>query len=73
MPYHWRTKRSPSQDKYRRALSAAVVAKARYLAVVDQPSCNAYAVRRAAARWQRLENDKRSVAADLAAAELFPS
>jgi len=66
---HGRIKRSPLQDQYRRALSAAVVAKADYLAVAGAPSFNTYAVQRAAARWRRIEAHKRSIAADMAAAE----
>ena len=73
MPYRSRQPRSPLQDKYRRALSGAVVAKARYLAVADEPSCNGYAVKRAAARWQRLERYKNAVADDIAATDLFPA
>jgi uncharacterized protein YchJ len=72
MPYRARSNRSPLQDRYRRALSAAVVAKAQYLAVTDEPSCNAYTVQRAAARWQRIEGHKKALAADVAATELLP-
>jgi len=72
MPYRGRTTRSPLQDEYRRALSGAVVAKARYLAVADEPSYTTHAVERAATSWQQMERHKKLVAADIAATELFP-
>ena len=69
---HGHIERSPLRDRYRRALSAAVSAKADYLAVAGDPSSNAYAIQRAAARWQKIETHKRSIAAAQAAAERLP-
>jgi DNA repair ATPase RecN len=54
---------------YRSALSAAVVAKASYLALVDEPSALPAAVERANARWQQLEALKRGIAVEMAQLE----
>jgi hypothetical protein len=51
---------------YRGALSAAVAAKANYLALVGQPSALPPTVARAHERWQQLDALKRGIAHEMA-------
>jgi hypothetical protein len=51
------------ESRYRQALSAAVAAKAHYLAMLDEPSSTASGVKRARVQWETLEARKRAVAA----------
>jgi hypothetical protein len=53
------------ESRYRAALSAAVAAKAHYLALAGEPSATAAAVERANSHWQQLESRKRSIAAQM--------
>jgi hypothetical protein len=57
------------QERYRRALSEAVGAKAEYFALACEPSATADSVQRAAARWQQIKARKRSIAASMRAME----
>jgi hypothetical protein len=50
------------QSRYRALLGSALVAKAAYIAVKDEPWVTSAAVTRAAAHWQELEARKRAVA-----------
>lgn len=50
---------------YRRALSAAVAAKANYLAVAGQPSALPPTVARAQERWQQLDGLRRGIAQEM--------
>ena len=51
------------ESRYRTALSAAVAAKAHYLALAGEPSATPAAVERASALWKQLESRKRTLAA----------
>jgi hypothetical protein len=53
------------ETRYRAALSAAVAAKAHYLALVGEPSATPAAVERAHALWNRLDSRKRTIAAQM--------
>jgi len=57
------------QERYRRALSQAVVAKAEYFALAREPSATADSVQRAAARWQQIKARKRSIVASMVTME----
>jgi hypothetical protein len=54
---------------YRAALSAAVVAKANYLALAGDPSVLPAAIRRAKARWQQLDSRKQTIVAEMSELE----
>jgi hypothetical protein len=54
---------------YRAALSAAVAAKANYLAVAGEPSALPAAVEKARGRWQQLDTLKRGIAFEMAELE----
>jgi hypothetical protein len=51
--------------RYRAALSAAVAAKANYLALAGEPSATPAAAQRAKSLWQQLESRKRTVTAQM--------
>jgi hypothetical protein len=51
------------ESRYRAALSAAVAAKAHYLALAGEPSATPTAIERAKSRWQQLESGKKAIAA----------
>ena len=51
------------ESRYRAALSAAVAAKAHYLALAGEPSATPAAIERAKSRWQQLESGKKAIAA----------
>jgi hypothetical protein len=53
------------EARYRAALSAAVAAKAHYLALAGEPSATPAAVERANALWKQLESRKRTIAAQM--------
>jgi hypothetical protein len=59
------------ESRYRAALSAAVAAKARYLALGGEPGSTAAAIGRAEEVWQRLESQKASLVAQMAELERF--
>jgi hypothetical protein len=50
------------ESRYRTALSAAVAAKANYLALIGEPSVTPIAVERAQLRWKQLDARKRAIA-----------
>jgi hypothetical protein len=50
---------------YRATLSAAVAAKANYLALAHEPSATVAATQLACARWKELDSRKRSIAAQM--------
>jgi hypothetical protein len=54
---------------YREALSGAVVAKSRYLALVDERSATGAAIERAYSTWQQLELRRRVLAVRMAKIE----
>jgi hypothetical protein len=54
---------------YRATLSAAVVAKAKYFALVGEPSALPPTVARAKAQWQHFEALKRGIAYEMAELE----
>jgi hypothetical protein len=51
------------ESRYRSMLSAAVAAKANYLALIGEPSATPAAVERAKAAWQKIDVRKRAIAA----------
>jgi hypothetical protein len=51
------------ESRYRGALSAAVAAKANYLALAGEPCATPYAIERAKALWQQFDTRKRTIAA----------
>lgn len=51
--------------RYRTALSAAVAAKAHYLALLGESSATPAAVERARALWTQLDSRKRTIAAQM--------
>jgi hypothetical protein len=51
------------ESRYRTALSAAVAAKAHYLALAGEPGATPAAIERAKSRWQQLESGKKAIAA----------
>ena len=51
--------------RYRTLLSATVVAKANYLALVGEPSATPVAIERAKSQWQQLDSRKRTIAAQM--------
>src|SRR5713101_8119399 len=53
------------ESRYRAALSAAVAAKAHYLALAGEPSATPAAVERANALWKQLDSRKRTIAAQM--------
>jgi 7-keto-8-aminopelargonate synthetase-like enzyme len=57
------------ESDYRAALSAAVVAKADYLALAGDPSALPAAVRRTKARWQQLDSRKQTIVAEMSELE----
>ena len=59
------------ESRYRAALSAAVAAKARYLALQGEPGSTAASIARAEEAWQRLELQKTSLVARMAELESF--
>ena len=59
------------ESRYRAALSAAVAAKANYLALAEEPSATPAAVARALALWKQLEARKREIAAQMGEVEAF--
>jgi hypothetical protein len=54
-----------TESSYRAALSAAVAAKAHYLALAAEPGATPAAVERAKTQWQTLESRKREIAAQM--------
>jgi hypothetical protein len=59
------------ESRYRRALSAAVAAKARYLALHGESSSTAAAVARAETEWHILESRRALFAAQMRQLEEF--
>jgi hypothetical protein len=59
------------ESLYRTTLSAAVAAKARYLALQGEPGATAAAVERAKAAWQALESRKTLLARQMVELEKF--
>jgi hypothetical protein len=57
------------ESSYRHALSAAVAAKARYLAVDGESNSSRAAIERARTEWQRLESCKARLVAKMAELE----
>jgi hypothetical protein len=57
------------ENRYRAALSAAVVAKCEYFSIVGESSVTEAARRRAEARWQESEARKRALRARMAYVE----
>jgi hypothetical protein len=57
------------ESSYRHALSAAVAARARYLALDGEANSSPAAIERAKAKWQRLESNKTFLVAKMAALE----
>jgi hypothetical protein len=55
--------------RYRSTLSAAVAAKAKYLALVGEPGTTPAAVERAKAAWQKFDARKRAIAARMGEVE----
>jgi hypothetical protein len=53
------------ESRYRAALSAAVAAKAHYLALTGEPNSTPAAVESAKSRWQQLDSRKRTIAAQM--------
>src|SRR5271168_3232058 len=53
------------ESRYRAALSAAVAAKANYLALAGEPSATPATVERAKSHWQTLASRKRTIAAQM--------
>jgi hypothetical protein len=53
------------EARYRGALSAAVAAKANYLALAGEPSATPYAIERAKALWLEFDMRKRGIAAQM--------
>ncbi len=51
------------QERYRSALSAAVLAKAQYFSLAGEASATAAAVQRAAIHWQQIEARKKAIVA----------
>ncbi len=51
--------------RYRAVLSAAAAAKAKYLALAEEPSATAFATERANLRWRLLDRLKRTIAAQM--------
>jgi hypothetical protein len=51
------------ESRYRAASSAAVAAKAHYLALAGEPSATPAAIQRAKATWQKLDTRKCAIAA----------
>ena len=51
--------------RYRAVLSAAVAAKANYLALVGEPSATPIAIERARSHWKQLDFRKQSIAAQM--------
>jgi hypothetical protein len=59
------------ESRYRAALSAAVAAKAHYLALAGEPSSTPAAVAAAKARWLGFESRKATIVAQLGELESF--
>jgi hypothetical protein len=57
------------QERYRVALSAAVVAKAQYFSMVGEPCVTKAAIERAHLRWQQIEVRKRALVMRIAFVE----
>ena len=53
------------ESRYRAALSAAVAAKANYLALVGEPSAAPAAIERAKSLWRQINARKRAIAAQM--------
>jgi hypothetical protein len=51
------------ESRYRHALSATVAAKARYLALLDEPRSTPASVARARQQWETVDVRKREIAA----------
>jgi hypothetical protein len=51
------------ESRYRKMLSAAVAAKAHYLALLDEPGSTSAAIVSARSQWKSLEIRKREIAA----------
>ena len=57
------------ESRYRMTLSAAVAAKAMYLALADKPGATPAAIERAMRRWQQLDSQKRALTARMVEVE----
>ena len=57
------------ESRYRAALSAAVAAKAHYLALVGEPSATPRAIEAAKSRWMLFDSKKRAIAARMGEVE----
>jgi ABC-type transport system involved in cytochrome bd biosynthesis fused ATPase/permease subunit len=62
---HIETRLRKLEARYRATLSAAVAAKANYLALAGEPSATPAALERAKSHWQQLEARKRSIGAQM--------
>jgi len=59
------------ESKYRATLSAAVAAKAHYLALAGEPSATPRAIEHAKVHWHELEVRKKAVAAQMGELEML--
>jgi hypothetical protein len=59
------------ESRYRGALSAAVAAKANYLALAGEASATPAAVERAKSIWEQMEGRKRSISAQMGELEML--
>ena len=57
------------ESRYRRAMSAALAAKAHYLSLRDEPSATPTTVLRAQQQWEAMEAHKRAIAARMGEVE----
>jgi hypothetical protein len=57
------------ESRYRLALSATIAAKARYLAILDEPGATPAAVERTLRHWQQLDSQRRAITARMAEVE----
>jgi len=59
------------ESRYRSALSATVVAKAKYLAIAGEPCVTAAAINRAKFLWQQVNARKRTIAVQMGELEIL--
>ena len=57
------------ESRYRQTLSAAIAAKALYLALLDAPGSTPAAIKQARSRWETLAVRKREIAARMGEVE----
>jgi hypothetical protein len=63
--WQWHARIRKLESRYRAALSAAVAAKANYLALVGEPSATPLAIERAKSLWRQIDARKRAIAAQM--------